>query len=140
MSAFIATLPTVNVCLISSSGIAILVGLRFIHRQMRTAHKWAMLTAAALALLFLVFYILRIELNGTNAFHGPSGARLAYFLVLFSHIGIAVASTPLVGVVLYLGLRGKYRQHKKVARWTYPLWLYVSATGVLVYLFLYVLF
>ena len=137
MGSVLGYLPGINALLISSSGISILVGVRFIRRGERRKHMWSMITATVLAGIFLVFYIIRTALEGNHLFTGPTAARYTYYFLLASHIGVALISAPMVLTVLYYAYRGRFGKHKQLARRTYPLWLYVSATGVLVYLFLY---
>lgn len=140
MSALLPMLPGLNAILIAISGVAILTGVVFIKRGQRDAHKWAMITATAAAAVFLVFYYIRLSRSGTNAFNGPPGARRLYFYILVSHIGLALVSMPMVITVLWRAYKQKWVLHKRLARWTYPIWLYVSCTGVLVWLFLYKLY
>ena len=87
--------------------------------------------------LFLVFYLTRVALTGTHRFAGTGGARVAYLSILLSHMVLAVALVPLGLRLLYLVRRRRYRDHARWARWTYPIWLYVSVTGIVVYLLLY---
>lgn len=140
MDSLLGYLPGLNALLISASGASILAGLRFIRRGERRKHMWSMITATLLATVFLIFYIIRTSIEGNRLFHGPTAARYTYYFLLASHIGVALISAPMVLTVLWYAYKGRFAQHKKLARKTYPLWLYVSVTGVLVYLFLYRLF
>lgn len=87
--------------------------------------------------LFLVFYLTRIALTGTHRFAGTGVSRIAYLSILFSHMVLAVTLVPLVLRLLYLIRHRRFRDHARWARWTYPIWLYVSVTGIVVYLLLY---
>lgn len=133
----LTVLPAVNAVLVTTSGVFIALGVRQIKQGRREAHQRSMLIATALAALFLVFYLYRLSQGGTSVFPGPDWARNIYFFVLFSHIGFALVSTPLVLLVLWQALRGNFAAHRRTARYTYPLWLYVAATGPLVYLMLH---
>lgn len=133
----LAVLPAVNAVLVTTSGVLIAVGVRHIKQGRRESHERSMLWATALAALFLVFYIYRLAQGGTSVFVGPDWARAIYFFVLFSHIGVAIVSTPLVLLVLWQALRRNFAAHRRWARVTYPLWLYVAATGPLVYVMLH---
>jgi uncharacterized membrane protein YozB (DUF420 family) len=96
-----------------------------------------MLGAVGASALFLVFYVTRFSLTGTHRFAGEGLARTAYLTILFSHMVLAVAVVPLVLRLLWLVGHRRFRDHARLARWTYPIWLYVSVTGIVVYLMLY---
>lgn len=130
-------LPAVNACLILSSGIFIWSGVRAIRRKEREVHQRRMLTATLLATIFLVIYIFRVSMNGMTTFTGPHWVKIVYLLVLFTHLVVALTSTPLVLLTLYRAFRKRFVEHRKIARWTYPMWLYVAATGVLVFVLLH---
>lgn len=133
----LTVLPAVNAVLVTTSGVFITVGVRQIKQGRREAHQRSMLVATALAALFLVLYLYRLSQGGTSVFPGPDWAKAIYFFVLFSHIGVALVSTPLVLAVLWFALRGNFAAHRRMARYTYPMWLYVAGTGPLVYLMLH---
>ncbi|MBP2018106.1 putative membrane protein [Symbiobacterium terraclitae] len=133
MEALLAVLPTVNAILISVSGVLILLGIRAIRRGEQDRHRRAMLTATGLAALFFVLYLTRVALGGLTSFNGPAALRPVYLAVLFSHLTLAIVQVPLVLVTLYQGLRGLFPRHRRLGRVTWPIWVYVSATGVLVY-------
>lgn len=120
------------------SGICILVGLYFIslRRDVRR-HRQAMLTAFGLSALFLLFYLLRVYLEGTHPFPGTGTVRTVYFTVLLTHTVLAAVLLPLAIITLWHGLRNNVRAHRRIARWTVPIWLYVSATGPIIYYMLY---
>jgi putative membrane protein len=130
-------LPLLNTTLIGISGLALLVGLVFIKRGHVAYHKRAMLTATTFAVLFLIVYVVRWTLLGSKPFEGQGPIRWVYFGVLLSHMVVAVGIVPLVLVTLRRALRGEFGRHKRLARITLPLWLYVVITGWLVYWMLY---
>lgn len=137
MQGLLEILPTVNAVLISTSGLFIVAGLHYIRRGQRERHQQAMLTATALAGLFLVLYLLRISLGGLTPFRGPDPARAVYLVILASHVVLAMVQAPMSLVTVYKGLRGDYPGHRRLGRVTYPIWLYVSVTGLLVYTLLH---
>lgn len=133
MGQVLSILPAVNATLISLSGLFILRGVRAIRRGEHARHKRDMLLATGLAALFFVLYVIRIGLGGMTPFTGPSGVRTVYLAILASHVGLALVQTPLVLVTLYRALRSRFPKHRSAGRLTYPIWLYVSFSGVLVY-------
>jgi uncharacterized membrane protein YozB (DUF420 family) len=130
-------LPTVNAMLNGTSAVLLLTGYWLIRRGKVTAHKTCMLTALVVSALFLVSYVYYHVHEGRTCFSGAGWIRLAYFALLGSHTVLAGAVVPLAIVTAGLGLRGSYARHARIARWTFPIWVYVSATGVLVYVVLY---
>ena len=96
-----------------------------------------MVGAVAASALFLLFYLTRYSLTGTHEFAGEGAARGIYLTILFSHMTLAVVTLPLVVRLLFLAGREDFRKHARLARWTYPIWLYVSLTGLVVYFMLY---
>jgi len=129
----LAVLPTVNAALISVSGVFIVLGIRAIRRGDSGWHRRAMLTATGLATLFFIFYVTRVTLGGISSFDGPPALRPVYLGILFSHLILAMVQVPLVLITLYQALRGLFPVHRRIGRLTWPIWLYVSVTGVLVY-------
>jgi putative membrane protein len=128
-----AFLPALNALLNGLAAIALLIGYTFIRAHRIAAHRAAMITAFAFSTLFLVSYILHHYLHG-DVFYPPHAAlRTFYLCLLASHIILAVVALPLVLVTFFFSLTGRFPQHRKVARWTFPLWLYVSVTGVITY-------
>jgi putative membrane protein len=126
-------LPALNALFNGLSAIALVVGFRFIKRKQIAAHRASMLTAFAFSTLFLISYITNHWLHGDMLFPGPHNAIwMAYILILISHITLSVVALPLVLITFFLALTGRFHAHRKVARWTYPIWLYVSVTGVIV--------
>ncbi len=130
-------LPTVNAALNSLSALFLVVGYLFIRAKKVTAHKACMLSAFASSTLFLISYLFYHYQVGSVPFKGQGGIRIIYFAVLISHTILAAAVVPLVLVTLIRALRGNFEKHRRIARWTLPVWLYVSVTGVLVYWMLY---
>ncbi|HEX8473778.1 MAG TPA: DUF420 domain-containing protein [Pyrinomonadaceae bacterium] len=130
-------LPHVNACLNATSGVLLLVGFYFIMRRRITAHLSCMLAALGVSTLFLVSYLIYHYNHGSTRFTGEGFVRTVYFAILISHTILAVVIVPLIAVTLLRAWRGDYARHRRIARWTFPLWLYVSVTGVVVYLMLY---
>ncbi|GEM85377.1 DUF420 domain-containing protein [Meiothermus granaticius] len=123
------TLGDIAAALIALSGIAVIIGVIFIRRGDRVWHPRIMLTATALAALFLVFYLLKWGLYGTTRYVGPEEWRGAYYALLISHTLLAAINGPLVIWLIYNAVKGRFNIHKPWARWTVPIWLYVAATG-----------
>jgi uncharacterized membrane protein YozB (DUF420 family) len=128
-----ALLPAVNATLNATSGLLLLTGYVLIKRRQITAHRNCMLLAFASSTLFLASYVIYHAHAGSKPFLGQGAIRGVYFAILISHILLAI-------VTLARGLRGQYRRHVVIARRTFPLWMYVSVTGVIVYLMLYQLY
>ncbi|MGH9366641.1 MAG: DUF420 domain-containing protein [Thermoanaerobaculia bacterium] len=133
-------LPTVNAVLNAASGILVVLAYRAIRRLQIERHRRLMLSAATVSALFLVSYLTYHAMVGSVRFTAQGLPRAVYFTVLISHTMLAVATLPLVLRTLYLGLRRQDDRHRRIARWTLPIWLYVSATGVVVYVMLYHLY
>jgi putative membrane protein len=131
--------PLVNTSLIVISGVFLLIGYYFIRTKQVILHRRAMLTATTFAALFLVVYVARALLFPTKFFAGEGLLRVVYLAVLISHTILATVVGPLVLVVLYRAFKGQFPKHRKLARLTLPIWLYVVVTGWLIYLMLYVL-
>jgi putative membrane protein len=130
-------LPTVNATLNAVSGIFLLVGYVLIRRRQINAHRNAMLGAFASSTVFLISYLIYHAQAGSRAFTGQGAIRYVYFAILISHVILAALILPMAIATLSRGLRGRYAEHKRIARWTFPTWMYVSVTGVIVYLMLY---
>jgi putative membrane protein len=125
-----AFLPALNAAFNGLSAVALLIGFTFIKAQRIKAHKAAMITAFGFSTLFLVSYILHHALHGDVRYPIHAALRSVYLPLLASHIILAVVALPLILVTFFFSLTGRIPQHRKVARWTFPLWLYVSITGV----------
>ncbi len=132
-----AWLPVLNTSLIVISGFFLLLGYYFIKQRRIAAHRRSMLTATAFAAMFLVVYVMRAALFETKLFAGEGALRVVYLTVLASHTLLAMAVGPLALLTLFRALRGRYRRHRRVARITLPVWLYVVASGWIVYVMLY---
>jgi len=130
-------LPTLNACLNATSGILLLTGYVFIRRREIARHRACMIAAACVSVVFLVSYITYHAQAGSTPYEGTGWTRPVYFAILISHAILAAATVPLAIVTLRRGLRNAVESHRRIARWTFPIWIYVSATGVIVYLMLY---
>jgi putative membrane protein len=131
-----AFLPALNALLNGLSATALLIGYTFIRARRIRAHRASMMTALGFSTLFLVSYILHHALHGDVRYPADAALRPIYLPLLASHIVLAVVALPLVLVTFFFSLTGRIPQHRKVARWTFPLWLYVSVTGVVTYMML----
>lgn len=132
--------PALNASLNATSAVLLLLGWRFIRRRAVAAHRACMVAATIVSLLFLGCYLYYHAHAGTTRFVGPAPARLIYLIILVSHTILAMLLPVLVPITLVLGSRGRFEKHRRIARWTFPIWLYVSVTGVVVYVMLYHLF
>ncbi|MBI5396800.1 MAG: DUF420 domain-containing protein [Verrucomicrobia bacterium] len=130
-------LPAVNAVLNSLSAVLLCTGYGFIRRKNIVAHRACMASAFGTSVLFLIGYLTYHYHHGATRFAGQGIIRPIYFAVLISHTILAVVIVPLVLVTLTRALRGRFEAHRRIARWTLPVWLYVSVTGVVVYLMLY---
>ncbi|HKJ46110.1 MAG TPA: DUF420 domain-containing protein [Balneolales bacterium] len=129
-------LPLLNAILNTTTFVLLIVGLIFILKKNRKIHMRIMWTAFSLSVLFLISYLtLHFEV-GEVRFIGQGMIRPIYFTILITHIILAATVVPLVLITLYRASTGNYNKHRKIARWTWPIWLYVSITGVIVYLML----
>ena len=135
--AWVAALPLLNACLNAASAALLTGGWLFIRRRRVTAHKTSMVSALVVSTLFLVSYVTYHSLAGSRPFGGQGWIRLVYFPLLVSHIALAAVIVPLALTTVYHALQESFARHVRIARWTLPLWLYVSVTGVLVYWMLY---
>jgi len=130
-------LAMVNATLNATSALALTAGWVFIRRRRARLHRNAMVAAVGASVLFLVFYLTRVAFTGTHEFAGEGGAKVAYLTILFSHMVLAVVVVPLVLRLLWLIRKKRFHDHARLARWTFPIWAYVSVTGLVVYLLLY---
>ena len=126
-------LPALNAGLNSLTAVALLVGYYNIRRGNVLAHRAAMGTAFGLGALFLVSYVAYHSQVASTHYGGAGALRAVYFFLLLTHISLAIVTVALVLFTLYFALTGQYTKHKRIARWTFPVWLYVSVTGVVVY-------
>ena len=136
---FTESLPTLNACLNGTATILLTAGFVCIKTSREKAHRVCMLSAFSVSVIFLFFYVLHKWLvQGVHTPFGGGGAwRTIYYTMLLSHIALAIIIVPLIIKTLSLAIRGNRDSHKKWARWTFPIWYYVSVTGVLIYCFLY---
>lgn len=130
-------LPAVNATLNAISAVLLVIGFGLIRRRRIDAHRRVMIAAFATSTLFLICYVIYHANVGSRPFTGQGPIRQVYFAVLISHIVLAATVPPLALITLIRGLRARYDRHRKIARWTLPIWLYVSVTGVIVYVMLY---
>ncbi len=143
---YLPIFPHLNAALNGLSGVFLVLGFYFIRRGQINKHRAAMLTAFTLSSLFLACYITHHALRtyffglGPTKFTGEGVVRTIYFTILFTHTILATVIAPFILVTLWRALKGRFEIHKKLARFVFPVWLYVSITGVVVYLMLYQLF
>ena len=140
MSDYISYLPHLNAALNSISAIFLIAGYNFIRKGRVLAHRNCQLSALSASTLFLISYLTYHYHHGDTRFLGQGIVRPIYFAILISHVILAIVIVPLVLITVYRAARGDFHRHMRIARWTLPLWLYVSVTGVIVYLMLYHLY
>ena len=133
----VTDLPALNASLNAISTVLLVTGYVFIRRGERQKHKACMIAALVMSVLFLTSYVIYHLQVGSVPFKGTGWIRTVYFAVLIPHVILAAGIVPLVLITVSRGLSGRYDKHRRIARWTLPLWLYVSVTGVIVYLMLY---
>ena len=126
-------LPGLNALLNAFSATALVTGFVFIRRRQIARHRTAMITAFVFSSLFLVSYLTDHALHGDILYPGHSAVRTVYLAILASHILLSMVALPLILITFFFSLSGRFPQHKKIARYTFPIWLYVSVTGVVVY-------
>ena len=131
-----AFLPGLNAVFNGLAATAILIGYTFIRARRIAAHRASMIAAFVFSTLFLVGYIIHHALHGDVLYPVHADFRTFYLCLLASHIILAVVALPLVLITFFFSLTGRFPQHRKIARWTFPLWLYVSITGVITYVML----
>lgn len=135
--AFAEHLPTVNAVLNATSATLLFVGWRAIKQRRVNAHRAAMQAAFVTSTVFLICYLTRVYLTGTHRYPGTGVAKAVYLGILLTHMVLAVATVPLVLRTLFLARNERFMEHRKIARFTLPIWMYVSITGVAVYVMLY---
>jgi putative membrane protein len=135
-----AMFPAIDASLNGTSAVLLLVGRGFIKRGQMAAHRAVMIAALASSSIFLVCYLYYHWHVGSVHFQGQGWSRPVYFSILISHTILAAAIVPMIIITLSRALRERFDRHRAIARWTYPLWMYVSVTGVIVYVMLYHLF
>jgi uncharacterized membrane protein YozB (DUF420 family) len=134
---FISYLPHVNACLNGASAVLLITGYTFIRSRNVAAHRTCQVAALVVSILFLVSYLTYHFHHGATRFQGTGVVRPIYFAILLTHTILAIVIVPLVVLTFYRALRNDFSRHRRIARITLPLWLYVSITGVIVYLMLY---
>jgi putative membrane protein len=131
--AWVSWLPAVNALLNGTSAVFLVLAYRAIRRRDVVTHSRRMLTSLGASALFLVSYIVYHSVHGDTHFAGQGLVRAVYFFILVTHIGLSAVVLPLIFMSLFFSLSGRFPRHKKIARYTFPIWLYVSVTGVLVF-------
>ena len=129
----ISDLPTVNAILNTISAVLLTIGFLMIRRRKIIAHRNCMIAAFVVSGLFLTSYLIYHYHAGSTPFEGSGWIRSVYFAVLIPHIILAASILPLALITLYFALRKRFTKHRRIARWTLPIWLYVSVTGIIVY-------
>jgi len=132
----LSVLPGLNALLNSISAIFIISGIVAVKRKRRDTHKRFMFAAAVTSAVFLVSYVIKTIFYGTTPFGGEGLIRAVYLTVLFTHLTLAIGVVPMVIASVLFGWKGRLERHRRIARWTYPIWLYVSVTGVAVFFML----
>jgi len=130
------TFPFFHAVINASTAVLLALGYYLIKTNNRTMHKRVMITAFALSAVFLVSYVISKISHDPVPYGGEGFLKYLYFFILITHIVLSGIIIPLVLFTMYRGLTGEFQKHKKIARWTFPIWMYVSITGVLVYLFM----
>jgi len=133
----ISDLPALNATLNAISATLLVCGYVLIRRGRRTLHERCMLGALATSALFLISYVTYHYNAGSRPFTGQGPIRVVYFTILVTHVVLAAVIVPLALVTAARGLRSQFNRHVRIARWTLPIWLYVSVTGVVIYVMLY---
>jgi len=133
-------LPTLNAALNALATLFLVFGYRYIRRGQIEAHRTCMLAAFGTSILFLISYLIYHAYVGSVPFPGTGWVRTVYFTILVSHVILAAIVPWLAIVTLYRGLRMERERHRRLARWTFPIWMYVSLTGVWIYVMLYVVY
>ena len=136
----ISDLPALNAILNGTAAVFLVTGYVLIRRGDRVLHKRCMLAALTTSALFLISYVVYHANAGSRPFPGQGPIRIIYFVILITHVVLAAAILPLALITTARGLWNQYDRHVRIARWTLPIWLYVSVTGVVIYLMLYQLY
>ena len=136
VAADLGFMPGVNAALNATSASLLLFGLAAIRSGRRDLHKRLMVSAFAASAVFLIGYVLYHYAHGDTPYEGEGALRVVYFTVLITHVVLSIAMLPMILTTFYLAARGRFDAHKKLARWTLPIWLYVSVTGVVIYFML----
>ncbi len=132
-----SVLPHVNAALNAISTVLLVIGYTLIRRGDRTRHRTVMIAALVVSAVFLVSYLIYHFTAPIFVFPGTGMEAVAYYVLLVSHVVLAALVTPMITVVAWRALHGRFEAHRKLARWTFPIWLYVTVTGVVIYALLY---
>ena len=133
----LSDLPALNAFLNASAAILLVIGYSLIRAGQIRQHRAVMIAACVVSTMFLTSYLIYHANIGSKPFQGRGPIRIIYFIILLTHVVLAAAVVPLALITLSRGLRARFDRHVAIARWTFPIWLYVSVTGVIVYLMLY---
>ena len=133
----VTVLPALNAALNATAAVLLMTGYVLIRRGERAKHRACMIAALVVSAMFLTSYVIYHLQVGSVPFRGTGWIRTLYFAVLIPHVILAIAIVPLVVMTVSRALSSRFDKHRRIARWTLPLWLYVSVTGVIVYLMLY---
>ena len=136
----LSDLPAVNACLNGASTVLLTLGYIYIKQAKKVAHRNCMVGAVITSSLFLACYLIYHYYAGRTTFQNPQWFRPIYLLILLTHTVLAVVIVPMVLTTVFLAIRQRWESHKRIARWTWPIWMYVSVTGVVIYLLLYQIF
>jgi uncharacterized membrane protein YozB (DUF420 family) len=136
----LSDLPLLNASLNATSAVLLVLGYTFIRQRRIRLHRACMISACVVSALFLTSYVVYHANVGSKHFPGTGPIRTVYFAILITHVILAAAVPPLALITLIRGLRARFDRHVAIARWTLPIWLYVSVTGVVVYVMLYRLY
>jgi putative membrane protein len=136
----LSDLPAVNACLNGASTVLLTLGYIFIKQGRQNAHRNCMVGAVITSTVFLACYLTYHYFAGRTTFRDPQWFRPIYLVILLTHTILAMAIVPLVLITVFQALRKRWESHKRIARWTWPIWMYVSVTGVVIYLLLYQIF
>ena len=129
--------PAINAMLNASCFVFLVAGRRAIAQGKELLHRQCMIAAFTASSVFLVSYVARYMLSGTHRYQGQGWDKVLYLVILFSHMVLAMVLVPMVLRSIYLGLKNRREKHRRLAKWTWPIWVYVSVTGVVVYVMLY---
>lgn len=133
----LSSFPGLNASLNATTAVLLLLGWGLIKSGRREAHRWTMVTAFAVSAVFLACYLWYHAHHGATRYQGTGLLRTVYFTVLLTHTVLAVVVLPIILRTLFLAAKGRFEEHRRAARWAFPVWLYVSVTGVAVYWMLY---
>ncbi len=134
----ITILPLINACLNFTAGVLLLLGYKSIKKGDQITHRKYMVTALVVSTLFLISYLTYHYFHGSTRYTKEGLLRIIYFTILITHTPLAAVVVPLCITAVYFAIKGDFRKHVRITKWLYPTWMYVSVTGVIIYLMLYV--